>query len=489
MSQILSVLFGVGVPTAIAVAGMGAILIGMTVALTKPHFVVFSLVAVLMLFPESSSYGSLEGGNASVIYVKGTKTFFFSFIDMAIFGTWLLAVVYGRLWERSRESTLPISIYFVLFGLLFVGHVFFGALYSDRPMLLDFSGSGVINVLWMGMVISLVVKVVRNERDLRLILMIMLACLFARELFGLVRYLAFGGDPQNAYANLQGAKVKLTFWDVNDSILATFLAAYCGWRLLADRVLGRERIVMLGMAGLAVLIAVLSARRTAQGGLLLGLAVLFFMLPKGRRLPLAIALALVVPAAGLKALARSEQSRGAVIEKLLIDVKKTDFGDVRRSRFYELTTAWETIREQPIFGLGPSGTFRVSDPTGLEYHRGRYDFVHSGFGHVLLKTGFVGLFLFVAILWTYLRFVRRRWCDFPAAWKGFVVASVCGFGALVPTLLVGTPIGEERTTMVMALMMAIPFVVMRACGRGAVAPVSRSRFGQPPVVVSTPAHA
>lgn len=489
MKEILAYLFGYGVPAGIALAGMAAILIGMAFSLTQPRLIMFGLVAILMLFPESSNYGTLEGENASIIYVKGTRTFFFSFIDMAVFGTWLLAVAYTRQWERSREPQLPMSRYFLLFGALFVGHVLYGLLDPHHFTLLDFGSRGVVNILWQGMLISLLVKVVRDERDLKTLLFIMLCCLLARELFGLVRFVFGGGDPQNAYANLQGTRIKLTFWDVNDSILATFVAAYCGWKLLADRVRGREGLLYLGMAGLATLIAVLSARRTAQGGLLLGLVMLFFMLPKGRRLPLVIALALVVPAAGLKAIARSEQSRGSVIEKLLIDVKRNDFGDARRSRFYELTTAWETIREQPVFGLGPAGAFRVSDPTGLEYHQGRYDFVHSGFGHVLLKTGFVGLFLFVAILWTYLRFVRRRWCDFPAAWKGFVVASMCGFGALVPTLLVGTPIGEERTTMVMALMMAIPFVVMRACGRGAVAPVSRSRFGQPPVVVSTPAHA
>ena len=76
--------------------------------------------------------------------------------------------------------------------------------------------------------------------DLRLLLWIILICTAGREAFGLVRYAFLGGDPQNAYANLEGLNIKITFWDINDSIIAALIVGFCGWKLLAERVKGWE---------------------------------------------------------------------------------------------------------------------------------------------------------------------------------------------------------------------------------------------------------
>ena len=438
-----------------------ATVVCMGMALTYPRYLVLGYVAVLVLFPQSSSYGLLAGENASVVYVKGTKTFFFSFLDMLIFGTWLLTIVFGRLWRNEREPFLPITKYYLAFAALFLGHFLVGLFDPKHFSLLDLAGRGVINVVWQGMFVSLLVSTIRTERDLRFLISIVLAGAASRELFGLARYAFFGGDPQNAYANIENLKIKITFWDINDSIIACMVAAFCGWRVLVDRVRGWSLLFysMLGIS--AVLIPLLSARRTGQMGLLFALGLLVFLLPRGRRWPIVLSLILVTPLVAVLAAQRSQTRDTSFIQKLLLDVKISAASDPRRTRFYEFVTAWRTIRDEPLFGVGPAGEFRVTDHFGLEYHHGRYDFVHSGFGHIFLKMGLVGLFIFVGIFVAYVRFLRSRWRLIPAEWRAFSVAGVCAFAAQLPNLAFGTPIGEIRTMQVLGLILAIPFLVSR----------------------------
>ena len=403
----------------------------------------------------------LGGESNQIIYVKGTRTFFFSFLDMMIFGTWLLAVAYGQLWQRVREPLIPLSKYYLLFAVLFFGHVAAGMLDPKHHTLLDFSGAGVINVLWQGMFVSLLLMTIRTERDLRILLWIILVCTAGREAFGLLRYAFLGGDPQNAYANIEGLDIKITFWDINDSIIAALIVGFCGWKLLAERVKGWEGLAYSVLGLMALLVPLLSSRRTAQGGLLLAMVVLFLLLPRGRRWPIILAVVLMAPLAVELTSQRSQVNAASIVEKLFPDVKTSSVSDPRRSRFYELTTAWETVRESPAFGLGPAGEFRVTDSFGLEYKKGRYDYVHSGFGHMLMKMGFIGLFIFCGLFVVYLREFRICWRRVPPSWRALAVGSVCAFAAQLPNMVFGTPIGEIRSMQLLGLLLAIPFVLSK----------------------------
>lgn len=460
MNVALSYAVGYGIPIGTLLLALVGMVLAMGAALAWPRHIVLGYVAVLMLFPMSSSYGLEDAADLSIMYVKGTKTFFFSFLDMMIFGTWLMAVVYGRLLYKKREPLGPLMKFYLGFAIVFAGHVLVGFFEPRHIALLDFYGRGVINVFWQGMLVSLLLTVIRTEKDLKTFIVVMLVCTAGREVFGMVRYVFLGGDPQNAYANLENLKVKITFWDINDSILAAFALAYCVWKLLAERVQGmweRSGYVLLSL--LAALTAVLSARRTAQAGLLLGILVLGWLLPRGRRWPIILALAVLAPMAAIVTSARTEGT-ATLIQKVLIDVKTRVNADPRRSRFYELETAWRTVRENPLFGVGPAGSFKVDSHFGLEYHRGQYDFVHSGFGHVLLKTGLVGLLLFVGLFLSYLSFVYRHWRILHGQHQALVAASVVTFAAQMPNMLFGTPVGEIRTMMVLGLVFAIPFLVV-----------------------------
>lgn len=465
MSEIIGFLFGYGIPIAVALVAVVAVLLAMGTAMAGPKYIVLGYLVILMVFPMSSSYGLLDAADATIVYVKGTKTFFFSFLDMAIFGTWLLTVVYCRRLYGMTEPLGPMMKFYLGFAGVFFSHVLFGLFDPATNSLLDFYGRGVINVLWQGMLIALLLTVTRTEKELKFIIFLMIFCTAGREVFGMVRYLFLGGDPQNAYATLQNLNVKITFWDINDSVLAAFVLGFSVWKLLVEQVKGLwTRFGYLSLTLMSALTVVLSARRTAQGGLLLAMLVLVWLLPRGRRGAVILALALLAPLAIVVTAARTE-GPATMLQKVLIDVKTDANADPRKSRFYEFQSAWPSIQENLLFGVGPSGSFSVRSHYGLEYHKGNYDFIHSGFGHVLLKTGLVGLFLFLAIFYVYLKFIASHWRSQSIQNQAFFAASLTAFAAQMPNMIFGTPIGEIRTMMVLAVIFAIPFMTVYVARR------------------------
>jgi O-Antigen ligase len=421
-----------------------------------PRLLPYVLIAILCVYPESSSYGVIDGSGVSEIYVKGTKTLFFSFIDLALFSAWL-AAAYMQYWRRASDK-VPFAWVMTGFFLVFAGHVVYGFTLDNHTILMDFGGRGVVNVLKQYMLFVVLFSVYASEEAHKARIWGMaLLLVLAREIYGMVRYLFLDGDPQNAYANISGTAIKITFWDINDSVLACAVLGYLGYKLLSGGYKEYwQKMGSVGGALLAVSIVVLSARRTGQIGMMLAMLMLYVLLPSGRRWPIFVAAALVISGSIAVTLVRSsDMAVSSMAEKILIDVK-TDGSDPRRSRFYELETALETIKDNLIFGVGPSGVFEVQSDYGLEYHKGRYDFVHSGFVHVLLKLGFIGFALFTAFYFLCVRDIyRAAKYSMPLEERARAAAALCGFAAMTPTLMFGTPVGENRTMLVLAFLIAL----------------------------------
>ena len=470
MDEFLSYLLAYSVPIALMFGALIVIILAMGAAVSWTRYLVFGYLALILIVPQTSNYGTLTGENLNNVWVKGTKTFFFSFLDMFLFGTWLLGAVFLSRWTKIKNDDFssPLAKWYLAYSLLFVGYVIV-AMFGADPILAQFQPRGVINVIWQGMLVTLLAVTIRTEQDLKKVTLILICCLAGREAWGLLRYAFLGGDPQNYYANIGFSHVKITFWDINDSVLASLMVGLTTWKLLVDRVGGWQRAAYVLMTFLALLIPVLSSRRTAQGGLLLALMLLFFLLPRGRRSPVLIALALAVPLAVTSLALRSNDGGSKpLLEKILIDIKTDDeHADSRTSRFYELETAWKTIKEEPFFGVGPSGSFKVESRFGLEYHAGKYDFVHSGFGHVLLKTGFVGLTIYIGIFLTFILQVKKGWKLLLPAYKALAVGSLCGFVAQLPNIFFGTPLIEIRCALIGGVLFTIPLICIAISRREA----------------------
>jgi hypothetical protein len=143
---------------------------------------------------------------------------------------------------------------------------------------------------------------------------------------------------------------------------------------------------------------------------------------------------------------------------MIYDVKPGKDGE-SGIREYELMAAAHSLGSNWLTGLGTWGVFH-GDEESLSYHMGNFGFIHSGFGHMMLKTGLIGLLLFAGIFvkfishylkhCRYLRGMERLLCD----------AGFASFLFWIPTLLIGTPIIEFRTMLFLGLTLALPFVAV-----------------------------
>jgi hypothetical protein len=226
-----------------------------------------------------------------------------------------------------------------------------------------------------------------------------------------------------------------------------------------------RRTLLLGWLVAEIATVALSFRRSSLVGLSLMFAVLLWRLPWQRRwLVGGLGVLAMIPAAGILVQQRLRFSTGnqSFIASLLYDVGPDRGTDV--SRFYELEAAARSLEGYWLFGLGSWGTYYGNEDI-LDYHFGKFDFVHSGFGHLVLKSGLVGLTAFLALLAAFsLHYLRYR-----KNMKGnsalLADAGFAGFLFWMPTLLIGTPVIEFRTMLLIGLTLSLPYLTQYAGAR------------------------
>lgn len=435
--------------TLVAVAGIG-------VAVSRPKYPVYLLLGVLIFF-SASSWGLLEV--TRTIYDRGTGQFNFSFVNLYLWGI-ALAIALASQFRRAPAVPCGLAKYFWLFNLLFAAHVIAG-LATDVPFFNTMSNNGVLNILNMSVLMFVLLQAFDNPRDLDELTKLFMVSVLARGIFGLVRFMFFGGDPVNVYASFEKISVKLTFFDINDGLIATIAAFYAAWRLAWEgKTMKPSGKWFYGvLLVVEILVVVFSYRRTAIGGFALAGLLFVILQPKPRRL-MFLLIGSVVFALGLGVIVtgRLQQVRGArggILEALLPDLFAGRSGDVSSGRFGELFMAFDTIRDHWLLGAGTWAEFRGGV---IAYHFGVYDFVHSGIVHIWLKTGLVGLALFLGGLLSYIVFVHAKRSMMEPAQRAFFEAGFAGFLFSVPNLLVGTPIIEFRTMLLFGMVLAIPYL-------------------------------
>lgn len=433
--------------------------------LVYPRPLLLLLLVATIIFPSSptDALGNATGFN---VYGKGGGYLFFSLYELSLIflalGTLLLtgwissgAAPGERLLVHGSN---PYVGWYLAFGFLFLGYVAIWLADNFERWAVVFSRAGVINILFQGCLVAALVFHLRGARERQRLFLWVGLVAAAMMFWGLFRYLALGGDPQGSYeAHGSTGLLRITYWDINYSIIAAMLVGWCIWTLSvrkgmkAPLVFALFALMLICLADIA-----LSARRTAQIGLLIALFSAFLLLPKGRK---QIVIVLAIAAAPLIAYKLNERiyDNRSLLQKIIQgDERKQYLVDPRYERNYELRLAAEEVRRAPVFGVGPAGIFHPPSSIGLQYHQGNYGFIHSGLGHVLFKTGIVGLALFSGVLLTYLAVLRRAWLVADDRDKALLMASACGMACSLPNLMVGTPIIEIRSMAVMAVCLAIP---------------------------------
>jgi hypothetical protein len=168
----------------------------------------------------------------------------------------------------------------------------------------------------------------------------------------------------------------------------------------------------------------------------------------------------LIPGAAILMQRRLQFNTGSkhFIATLLYDIGPDRGTEV--SRFYELEAAARSLDGYWLFGLASWGNYYGNEDI-LDYHFGKFDFVHSGFGHLILKSGVVGLLIFLGLLTAFtLHYFRHR-----LRMKGnSALLSDAGFAGLLfwmPTLLIGTPVIEFRTMLLLGLTLVMPYIAHR----------------------------
>ncbi len=427
--------------------------------------VALGFVAMLALF-SSSTWGQLQEENT--LYARGTGMFHFSLVNLMLWFA-AAAVALRELGRRPLSpSSLPASpfpAFIAGFGFLLFGHVAVGLL-SGQPVLVILSYNGLLNVLNMALFSLLLLAALSDEAGRRQLLLTLLALAGVRAAFGLFRYAWFGGDSANPYRNFESLDIRLVYFDIGDNYIAA-LAAFCiAWLLTMPdvRLSLWRRSCLLVLLVMEIATVALSFRRSSLLGLVLMCAVLLWQLPWQRRVVFgglgasaAIAAAAVLLRERLQANIVSLPG-SSFLSSLLYDVGPQRATEV--SRFYELEAAAHSLQGSWLFGLGSWGSFRGNEDV-LDYHFGKFDFVHSGFGHLVLKSGLAGLLLFVALLAAVvMHYVRTR----PALRGNGALLADAGIASLLfwmPTLLIGTPVIEFRTMLLIGLTLAMPYLAMR----------------------------
>ncbi|CAM8631516.1 MFS_SLCO5_OATP5 domain containing protein [Oxalobacteraceae bacterium] len=445
-------------PFFLLLAAVLSLPIVIAVYLRAPAIVTLGFIAVLYVF-SSSTWGQLQEENT--IYARGTGLFAFSLLNLLLWTAAAAMLIRTRMHlpHQGKNLSSPFPVFLAVFSFMLLGHLALGLMSGEEPLTI-LGYNGIINVLNMALFSLLILSVIDSEQRRRQLLLLLLGLAAARAAFGLVRYQFFGGDSANPYRNFEKLDIKLVYFDIADNYVAA-LAAFCiAWLLMMPgvRMSLHKRALLLGLFTIEVATVALSFRRSSLVGLGLMFAVLLWQLPWQRRILCGgIGLtALVIGAATLmRERLQFNTQRTGFLSSLLYDVGPARATEV--SRFYELEAAAKSLDGQWLFGLGSWGTF-YGNEDALDYHFGKFDFVHSGFGHLILKSGLVGLMVFLSLLAAcVLHYFRHR----PAIrGNGALLADMGMAGVLfwLPTLFIGTPIIEFRSMLLIGMTLALVYL-------------------------------
>jgi hypothetical protein len=174
----------------------------------------------------------------------------------------------------------------------------------------------------------------------------------------------------------------------------------------------RKRIVM-GFSFLFCVLAILLMGARFAAGSLAGTALILLILRQRKhRLLMGLAtLALVATAVGfVVAYLPDLIEQGGLPGEIAGRFSPLNVGEdlSYAGRMAEMQSILDIVEQHPMFGdgMGSEVSYYAPESPGVF---GTAAYVDNGWGFILLKMGFTGLFVFVAMLWSFLGFAAREW--------------------------------------------------------------------------------
>ncbi|GAB3448896.1 O-antigen ligase family protein [Massilia solisilvae] len=435
--------------------------VGIGVGVVQPRFLAYPYLAVFFTM-NSTSYGSIITSPVmSSVYVRGSGVLVFPLVFYYVLGAWCCARVSAG-YQGYREPPCNLKPWFWGWFLLLVAHAT-AAVFSGVKVVDALSVAGFSNVVWMGPLVALLLLSFRTPEQTRELGDFIVLVGLARALFGLVRWAAFGGDPNNVYANMNEVPIKLTFFDINDSLVCTLAFAVAAVRLGQAGRLRQSQFwfaVQWATVCATALCVMLAMRRSGWLGFALAAAVVMLRFPRERRLKVAVFVGPLIGAGLLYAASkRLGQTKGAhgVVSRLLYDMQSGRTG-AESERVLELKLALADFLSKPFTGIGAWGRYTGYERIGWQNNADGGTFVHSGVLHIALKTGLPGLVLLAGLVTAFIVFARRALKSLPPEHLPLATAGVAGIAFLIPEMLIGTPIPQVRGTQMIAICLALPYL-------------------------------
>ncbi|MEW6023513.1 MAG: O-antigen ligase family protein [Pseudomonadota bacterium] len=482
--------------------------LGIGLGLVWPRLLVYPYLCIFF-WMNSTSYGNLSVFASPGVYSRGSGMLLFPVVLWYVLGAWCCARIAAGFGQglapggvlaggqggsyRGMQGRTHAGIanpapggaaacnllpWFWGWGVLLACHT--GAAFiAGVPVKDALAPSGFSNIVWMGPLVALMLLSFRTrEQALELARFVMLAGL-GRALFGLGRWAAFGGDPNNVYANMNAIRIRLTFFDINDSLLCMLAFAIAAVGLFGAAQVRRAtpwRLLEWVTLGATAACIVLSYRRSAWIGFMLGFVVVMLRFPLRRRVQLALAaLPLVGAALGYAALRRLGQTRGG--GGLFYDMQSRRFGP-ESERVLELKLVLGDILAKPFTGIGSWGRYSGYEQISWQANPDGGLFLHSGVLHVALKSGLPGIALLAGTVCAFVLAARRALRTLPPELLPLGAAGVAALAFMIPDVLVGTPFPQVRTTQMLAVALALPYVALAAAAAPAVWAPDRAARGR-----------
>ncbi len=454
--------------------------LGIGLGLVWPRLLVYPYLCIFF-WMNSTSYGNLSVFASPGVYSRGSGMLLSPVVLWYVLGAWCCArIAAGFQQGPGQGGAAPCNLrpWFWGWAVLLACHT--GAAFiTGVPVKDALAPSGFSNIVWMGPLIALMLLSFRTrEQAIELARFIMLAGL-GRALFGLARWAAFGGDPNNVYANMNAIRIRLTFFDINDSLLCMLAFAIAAVGLFGAAQVRRAalwRLLEWLTLGATAACIVLSYRRSAWFGFMLGFAIVMLRFPLRRRVQLALAaLPLVGAALGYAALRRLGQTRGG--SGLFYDMQSRRFGP-ESERVLELKLVLGDILAKPFTGIGSWGRYSGYEQISWQANPDGGLFLHSGVLHVALKSGLPGIALLAGTVCAFVLAARRALRTLPPELLPLGAAGVAALAFMIPDVLVGTPFPQVRTTQMLAIALALPYVALAAAAAPAAMPARPARTGR-----------
>lgn len=443
---------------AIPISILIALLLGsvLSLAFTQKYisYLLLGYLAIHFVAP-GSTWGAEE--YTRPIYGRGGGQLFLSFINWALIGFYLIRVYLDK-WHGYASPVMTLRPYFILFNLMFLGHIVVGSL-IDIPFKDSAAGGGVMYVSMMTLLVLLMARTFRDIKDLDRLAIVFLLAVLGHGIYGLIRFAFFGGDPINPYENYEKLNVKLVFFDINDGLLATMAVVYALWKLSWEKDLPNwERAVYWLVLATEIAVVLLSYRRSGWLGMGIALAVVALYLPKATRLLLAFGIGLAAPIIALLNSSRFKSGSDSS-EYLGLISSVTGHATEQGTRSAEWAMALDTIRDHVFLGAGTWGQLGQGV---IGWHFGAYGFVHNAILHLWMKSGLLGLGLFFGAMIAWAIFLVKLLRRLAPEQQLLAIMGMAGVLFLIPSFIAGTPTIEWRTMQLFGFALALPYALHNA---------------------------